>query len=498
MALRARLSPPRIEREDWPWHQAKWGEFSAALLFSGDRRMEGGTFLAGGYGLRCALEARKSGWVRMKELARVWQPSRLKGIMVDPEYGTPFLAATQVFDVRPIPRKWLAIEKVRQIAELYVSPGMIVVTRSGNVGRATLAHAPHENMIVSDDLLRVAPLRPELWGWLYAFLRSPQARAIMRSSHYGHVIKHLETSHLDDLPVPVLRDDLLSDFNKRARSVLALRNRAHELSLAAEARFEAVFGPLPKLDIGESGFSVRASSALFGGRRRFDALPHNPQAKAIREHLAHGGKGFTTLADAGYQVWLPTRFKRIPAEDGLPLVGSSHLFEINPDQDKLIADGKFGDVHNGRVKAGWLLLSRSGQIYGLNGTLTLATKAFEGKIVSDHVIRMAPGAHSTLRPGYVCAALSHPSLGRPIMKSLPYGSSIPEIEVADVEQVEVVRLRRGEEDAIADMMEEASALRAEADIQETALASEAGEILERFIAGHTHEVLLSPAVNTAG
>lgn len=497
MALRARLSPPRIEREDWPWHQAKWGEIPATLLFSGDRRMEGGTFLAGGYGLRRALEARKTGWVRMKELARVWQPSRLKGILVAPEYGTPFLAATQVFDVRPVPRKYLSLARTDSAAERFVTSGQILVTCSGNVGRATLAHTPHEDVLISHDLLRVTPLKSELWGWLYAFLRSPQARAIMRASHYGHLIKHLETSHMNALPVPVLRDDLLSDFNVRVSSVLALRNRAHEFSLAAEARFEAAFGPLPKLDLGENGFSVRASSALFGGRRRFDALPHNPQAKAIREHLARKGKGLTRLLDDDYRIWLPTRFRRIPAEDGLPLLDSSHLFEINPDLDKRIADGKFGDEHNGRVKAGWLLLSRSGQIYGLNGTLTLATKAFEGKIVSDHVIRISSGVKSTMRPGYVCAALSHLSLGRPVMKSLPYGSSIPEIEVADVEQVEVVRLSRAEEDAIADMMDEASALRAEADIQETALATEAGEVLDRFIAGGTHEVLLTLAPTAA-
>ncbi|MEW5773209.1 MAG: hypothetical protein AB1916_06750 [Thermodesulfobacteriota bacterium] len=457
--------------------------------------MEGGTYLAGGYGLRCALEARKSGWDRLKNFARVWQPSRLKGILVDPEYGTPFLAATQVFDARPIPRKWLAAEKVKNASELYVTSGMILVTRSGNVGRATLTHAPHENTIISDDLLRVEPHKPELWGWLYAYLRSPQARAMMRAAHYGHVIKHLETSHLDALPMPILRDDLLADFNERVTAILSLRNRAHELSLAAEERFKTAFGHLPKPDYGENGFTVRASSAFFGGRRRFDALPHNPEAKAIREHLAQDGKDFTRLVDDDYQIWLPTRFKRILAEEGLPLLDSSQLFEISPDAEKRIADGKFGDAYNGRVESGWLLLSRSGQIYGLNGTLTLATKSFEDKIVSDHVIRIAPGRHSTMRPGYVYIALSHPDFGRPIMKSLPYGSSVPEIDVADVKQIGVVRLATGEEGAIADMAEEASALRADADIQETALAMRAGEIIDCFIAGSTHEVSLSPTAS---
>lgn len=492
MALRARLSAPRVEQDKWPWHQAKWAALSASLIFGGDRRMEAENYLAGGYGIRLAMEARRAGWTCMGDLAQIWQPSRLKGILVSPEFGTPFLAATQVFDLRPVPRKFLALEKVKQSDNLFVSRGQILVTRSGSVGRATLAHAPHEKIIISDDLLRVEPRQKKLWGWLYAYLRAPQTRAMMSAAQYGHVIKHLETSHLNALPMPVLRDDLLEAFNERVRAVLDNRNRAHELALEAEERFERYFGPLSVRDNGELGFSVRASSALFGHRRRFDALPHNPVVKAIRTHLAKHAKGFTKLVDTGYSVWLPNRFKRVPAEDGVGLLDSSDLFEINPDITKRIADGSFGDAYNARVKAGWLLLARSGQIYGLNGTLTLATEAHESYVVSDHIIRIAPPENASIRPGYLSVALSHPELGRPIMKSLPYGSSIPEIDVADVMQLEVARLGSVEENAIADLAEKASALRAQADILENNLAADAEAIVDRFIAGDTEDVVISP------
>ena len=492
MAIRARLSAPRQERDDWPWHHAKWTALSASLLFGGDRRMEADNYLAGGYGIRLAMEARKTGWLPMGKLARVWQPSRLKGIQVSPDYGTPFLAATQVFDLRPVPRKFLSLDRTDNSAERFVSSGMILVTCSGNVGRATLAHAPHENILISHDLLRVEPQQEKLWGWLYAYLRAPQTRAMMSAVQYGHVIKHLEVSHLNALPMPVLRDNLLAEFSRRVREVLNHRNRAHELALVAEARFEQCFGSLTTTDNGEAGFSVRASAALFGSRRRFDALPHNPVVKAIHEHLGKSAKGFTKLVDAGFSVWLPGRFRRVPAEDGVGLLDSSDLFEINPDITKRIADVNFGDTHNARVKAGWLLLARSGQIYGINGTLTLATEAHESHVVSDHIIRIVPPDKPSIRPGYLCVALSHPELGRPIMKSLPYGSSIPEIEVADVEELEVARLSTAEEDAIADLAEEASALRAKADILENDLAMDAEAILDRFIAGNTQDVVVAP------
>lgn len=112
MALRARLvAPPPKPRERWPYHKLKSGTVPASLLFAGERRMEAETYLSSGFAIRAAIEARPNGWVRFGSLASVWMPGRLKGIQVGRDVGTPFLAATQVFDVRPIPRKWLALAR---------------------------------------------------------------------------------------------------------------------------------------------------------------------------------------------------------------------------------------------------------------------------------------------------------------------------------------------------------------------------------------------------
>ena len=88
-----------------------------------------------------------------------------------------------------------------------------------------------------------------------------------------------------------------------------------------------------------------------------------------------------------------------------------------------------------------------------------------------------------MRPGYVLVALSHPTLGRPLVKSIPYGSTIPEIEVADFAAIGVVRLAPDDENYIADRAEKAADLRAEADLMENEIADEAEGILNRFVAG---------------
>ena len=443
--------------------------------------MEAETYLSSGFGLRAAIEGKARGWLRLEKLARVWMPGRLKGIQVSREFGTPFLAATQVYDVRPAPRKWLALARTADAGSRFVRPGMILVTCSGSVGRPTLAYAPHQNTLVSHDLLRVEAIHEKDKGWLYAYLRAPQVRAMTTQVRYGHIIKHLEASHLEALPVPTVDDAVAADFARRTARIVELRDMGYRLTLEAESRFEGALGPLKINDSGENGFAIRASKAFLSGRRRLDAAAHSPAVAAIRRHLAKHGKGFTKIIEAGYEVWLPARFRRVPAEDGVWFLDSADLMEVNPDVTKRIADGDFGDRCRGRVNAGWTLMARSGQTYGIIGTAILAGADLEGRVVSDHVMRIKPGGRPAMKPGYLVTALSHPVLGRPIVKSLAYGSSIPEIDVTDLASLDIVRLPVADESAIADLAQESAKARAEADILEREIAQDAGAIIDRFI-----------------
>ncbi len=445
--------------------------------------MEAETYLSSGYGIRTAIEARPTGWVRFSALASVTQPGRLKGILVSREYGKPFLAATQVFDVRPVPRKFLALEKMDGAAACFVDDGTILVTRSGSVGRPTIANSSHRGMVISDDLLRIKPIEQRNIGWVYAYLHAPQTRAMATGAHYGHIIKHLETSYVDALPIPTVNDDTAANFGRRVEQILEFRNNGHQLTLEAECRFEKAIGPISIKDWGEQGFTVRASEAFALGRRRMDATIHNPGVLAIRRHLTKHGEGFASVTDAGYDVWLPTRFRRVPAEDGVLLVDSADLTEVNPDLTKRIADSDFGDPYRGRVKSGWILMARSGQTYGIIGTAVMAEDDLEDKVISDHVMRIKPTTDAAIKPGYLLTALSHPIFGRPLVKSLAYGSSIPEIEVADIEAFEVVRLKASEESAIAELAEASAKARAAADVLEREIAADAETIIARFIAG---------------
>jgi type I restriction enzyme S subunit len=482
MALRARLvAPPPPPKEIWPWHEVKYAGLSSSALLNGDRRMEAETYLSSGFGIARAIESKPGGWARFGNLANVWMPGRLKGIQVSREFGTPFLAATQVFDIRPVPRKWLALERTEDASSRFVTSGMILVTCSGSVGRATLAGTPHERTLISHDLLRVEAVNQRDQGWLYAYLHAPQVRAMAIGAQYGHIIKHLETSHLDALPIPTVDEEVASTFTQRVSQILDLRNEAYRLTLEAEAVFEKALGPAKITDWGETGFSIKASNAFLSGRRRLDASMHNPGVAAILRHLAKHGEGFTAIGRAGYDVWVPGRYKRIPAEDGVVYRDSADLLEVSPDLVKRFADCPFGDEFRGRVKSGWILMPCSGQVYGIIGTAILATEALNDQVVSNHVVRVAPRKGSA-PTGYVVTALSHPVFGRPVVKALAFGSSIPEIDPDDLSNFQIVRLGTAKEFAIADLAQGSAKARAAADLLELEISKDAATIIDRFIA----------------
>lgn len=482
MALRARLSPPPQQPPvAWPWHSAKTGSISAHVLFAGDRRMEAETYLSSGYGIRTAIQSKTSGWRPLSALAESWQPNRLKGIQLPRNQGTPFLAATQVFDVRPIPRKWLALERTSDVAGRWCPSGTIVVTCSGSVGRPGLTYSAHDNILISHDLLRVKPLDERNAGWIYAYLLAAQTRAMTKSAHYGHIIKHLETSHLDALPVPDVNQHQTHSFTLRVAEILRLRNASYQLTLTSEELLASALGVLDVSDIGERGFTLKSVMSLSAGRRRFEAAFHNPAVQTIRSHMERYGKGFTTIREANYDVWLPNRFRRIPAEDGVTLVESAALTEVNPDLSKRIADVDFGDPYNGRVENGWLLMARSGQTYGILGTAVLAEAALENKVVTDDIIRLKPQLGTKLDPGYLLTTLSHPQFGLPLVKALAYGSSIPHIDPSDLLNFPIVRVDESTEREIGEISRAAAKARSAADVLEREIAAEAEEILARFM-----------------
>ena len=445
---------------------------SIHLMWSGDRRLDGETYLMPGFLYRHEIET-ATDYVPLSDLADVWQPSRLKGIQVSADKGLPFLTATQVFDIRPMPRKWISASKTPNLDQRYVEPGWILVTCSGTVGDAIISYKPHTGIVVSHDLLRVVPRKEGLTGYLYAFLRTRYGRELMRASRYGNIIKHLEPEHLQQVPVPLLGDEVLEvELQSLIKQVFVLRDEAYWLLIEAERRFEAELGH-PDEPEPEDGYTIQASS-MFSKSRRLDGYAFNPTAKVALKVLQISKQKIEPLSEVVEDIFGVPRFKHVYNDKGIPYLDSEDLFKINPELTKFIPHTAKKNAKSYYVKKGWLLMACSGQLYGLNGSVILANEWHEHKIVSNHVIRIIPGG---VRSGYLQIALGHPTLGQPLVLRCAFGTSVPEIPPEEIRLFPVIRLDESVENEIADMVERASELRLKADeIENRAIANLEQEI----------------------
>ena len=479
MAVRARLTAPQEPRRDWPWHTIRAATIPASLLFGGARRMEASAFLANGFGTRMAIESRRAGWSRLERVAEVWQPPRLAGIQVSANFGTPFLTASQVFDLPPIPRKWLSLKRTNRANERFVLPGTILVTCSGTVGRTTLARNSSKDSLISHDILRVEPKDSSDWGWIYAYLRAPSVIGMMQASHYGHVVKHLEVEHLHEIPVVEIDEETRLEFSSKAQTILDNRNRAEELIREAQESLASAF-QLPIAAPRHETYSSVPVGSLSAGRRRLDGAFHTEKVRLLLGRLNAHAARIDVLRDVTNRVWWLTRFSRTFGEGGVPYMSADELFSISQISEKRVHLEPIRNHEDFFVEEGWILMACSGQIYGLNGSVTLATKHDENYFFSHDLIRIAPKTNG-IRPGYLFAYLGYPSLGRILVQRAAYGSSVPHIDPTDVENIPIARIGELVENLIADLAEEASRLNVEAAEMERDIGRRADELVRKFL-----------------
>lgn len=443
-------------------------------MADGDRRLEAEVYLSDGFMIRREIRRSKLPVSPLRALAKIWQPSRLKGIQVESEHGVPFLTATQAFDIWPEPRKWLAPSKTPNLAKRYVAPGWVLITCSGTVGDTIITYSAHASSIISHDLLRVEIENLELRSYVYAFLRTWFGRALMRSSHYGNIIKHLEVTHLEHIPVPVL-GQLLDEVHELITEAFAAREEAYQLDMVSRKRFAAAM--VNQSDTpNEEGYVVPASQ-LFDGQRRLEAYAHSPASQFVSEVYKQNATSIATLGEVA-RAFVPGRFKRIYGETGTIYLDSEPIFKINPESMKFLTIATDIEFDDYMVQRGWLLMACSGQIYGINGRAILANEKHEDKVVTQHIMRIIPNC-AKIRSGYLQTVISHPKLGQPLVVSRAFGTSVPELAPHDIEQLPIPRLARQVEDEIADAAERASELRVKANEAENEAVSRLEKELER-------------------
>ena len=97
--------------------------------------------------------------------------------------------------------------QVESMPSLKMERNYILITRAGTIGNVAFVDDQLKNLVVSEDVLRIVPSDEQSAYYLYAFLSSSIGKKLITLFTYGSVIQHIESQHLELIPIPILSKD---------------------------------------------------------------------------------------------------------------------------------------------------------------------------------------------------------------------------------------------------------------------------------------------------
>lgn len=394
----------------------------------------------------------------------------------------PMLTPSQIINIYPKGDKFLSQSFCSKTPDWFVKSGEILLTCSGTIGNVSLVTNTLKDKCISQNLIRIVPKNTDDIGYIYSYLKSKPCQLFLTRSNYGAVIKHIDPSHLDTVPIPnapveikrKINNLILSSYQLRDESNILIDNATQllvdELNLPDIHDFEVNDY---KKNAPVETYSVKLSD-LNG---RADASYHIPIVDAIIEHLQKNADEVTTVGDERISsgIILPGRFKRVYVDEvfGRVFIGGKQLGELDPTNKKYLSNSK----HNKRIieeleiSENTTLITRSGTI----GKVAMVPKHWEHWVTSEHIIRVVPSSREIA--GYLNVFLAS-DYGNALIKRFTYGSVVDEIDDNHVSQIAFPLLKdKGIQKKINDLAIEANQKRYEA----YKLEQQALEILDKEV-----------------
>lgn len=155
-------------------------------------------------------------------------PGRFKRTYVSEGHGRVFIGGKQITELDPSNKKYLSVTQhdTRMKKELSLSENMILITRSGTIGKITLVPKHWDNWVASEHLIRIVPISKDIAGYLAVYLSTPYGKELVKRFTYGAVVDEIDASHVSNVAVPLLKN---KDAQKRINDlVLSANHKRYE------------------------------------------------------------------------------------------------------------------------------------------------------------------------------------------------------------------------------------------------------------------------------
>lgn len=394
-------------------------------------------------------------------VAKAHYGGRLKRNYVEKthEKAVGFIGSSEMLDIKPQPVKFMV--ESPKVQDLRVKEGTVLLSRSGTIGNMSFVNKTLSRLLISEHAMRLECKGHP--GYVYAFLKSPTGRLLIRSNIYGAVISQVEPEHIATIPIPNAPVTLKQKINDLIVRSYELRDESNELIDEAMQLLVDELALPPIVDMQKLSAPVNAYSVKLSDMNlRLDASYHVPVVDAIIQHLQAYAAEVTTVGDSriSKNVFLPGRFARVYVEEGYGciLFGGKQLYELDPSNKKYLSATKHGKRISDEleIEENWTLITRSGTI----GKVTLTPKHWEHWVASEHIIRVVPANDDIA--GYISIFLAS-DYGYQLITRYTYGSVVDEIDDGHVRQIPIPILKNAEvQKRINSLALEANAKRTEA------------------------------------
>ena len=163
-------------------------------------------------------------------------PGRFARTYVEEGQGTLFFGGKEINQNEPYNKKYLSISKhnSRIEKELKLKENMVLITRSGTIGRVNIVPHHWENWVINEHVIRILPHTKEIAGYIYCWLNTEYGDSLIKRYTYGSVVNEIDTSHVANIPFPILKNkeiqtkinNLVLEANKKRYEAYILEQQA--------------------------------------------------------------------------------------------------------------------------------------------------------------------------------------------------------------------------------------------------------------------------------
>ena len=408
-------------------------------------------------------------------------PGRFKRIYTETNKGIPFFLPSQLTEINPKQSKFISEKTCKNINDLQIKQNTLLLSRSGTIGKCSIASKTNIGKVYSDDVIRVSFYSVIDLGYTYAFFSTAVGQQILQTNNYGAVIQHIEPEHLKNIIIPDAPESIKKDIHGLIITSFNLRDQSNDLIERAEKILyqELQLPPIEELKpkyfdktVDLRNYTTRLSSLDL----RLDCSYHVPLIHLVEKVMTKYSKEIVTIDDISKNIILAGVFKRIYVDknNGIPFLGGRDITQLNPQVEKYLSKTK----HDNRIKQelevfeNYILISDRGTI----GKVQIVPKHWERWAVSQNIIKVIPINNDIA--GYLYCFLNS-DYGQVLIKKEIYGSVIDMIDNNSVSKIKVPLLKNElKQQEINNMVLQANDLRYQAYLKEQEAIKMMDDVIE--------------------